>query len=1120
MNASVAACWRAEDARAIFVTEALEGNDAIFLATHSPIEGFNIAGRDAGEIRDSDEHAVLEALADPTREHAFCVVQGEPGSGKSHLIRWIAVNWPHANDIKLLLRRADGSLEGALNQLKGRLPAEFAPLFENLGRAQRFSMQGRANVFLSTLANTLEPGQFEKPLEDEDWCRQNHPAELLSQPAVKAKWAAPGAILSLLEGAKGERNSATASFDLFHIQELAEIVATLKGSAAIAYSQPLANRLAREAEEIRAYREQQWLAAELASTYPDRFENSLMLMNALNRRRNDAIQNVLGVSAQGLKTLFRQVREKLAERSQRLILLLEDITSWEGLDDSLIDVLVVNASARGDTEKLVCPLISVVGVTPNYYDKLQGNYRQRITHEIQLGEVTGSLQDVATLRESDNRRQFAVRYLSAVRSGPAALERWLVDARDDHTLAPPNRCESCPRQDQCFATFGAEGSIGLFPFTAHAFDRFFEALKDNDNGQTWKTPRGILQAILNPNLIQPDTLEAGLYPNATIEPEAFSPDRRSARVIANRLDKIVENAIPNIKEAARMRRMLAYWADPDRADVTLVEGKPAFAGAPRRLYEAFGLPWIGGDTASAVAPVSPSENSYQNAGSDDGVLGERLREGQGPIPPAEGEPGFGLFVVPGAEQPEQPPAANPSGLTTASTSGPRTTRPPLTPPKPQRLMQKKSQLETMRDQIRTWVTGERIDDANQWNQLLYDLISSLDPRRLGYPRALIAKVITTEMVKLEGTTSGARDYLLIKPEPWVRDGLEAYLALRLDAGRSSDDDAFHRGRLAALMRGLETQARRYLARRIPSAGDGSLWSPVATFAQILLARAWARGTTRPDAPIVEQMRTVLSDEADPESGIASRSAPWQDWLSATRRAQEPLLAHLRIMVGLGISEGSGGAPLTDASELAGAVVRLAQTGKFDPFPDAEAALPEPFARARDLAQHWSEKRAQIERTEFAQIENRASSLDKLLRNKSVAAHLTRLDDCITGISNLLPSAVPDRVTNWKTIYPRVQQRLEDGAGRRVEDLIIALEAEEAPTKPTLRLGWLAAAPARDLEDLLGAAMTGEKLVESLRDFARDCVSEAGGMGSLAQVKAAGRAIRAAVGDIEKAEAAE
>ena len=127
MNAPLSACWRADDARAIFVTEALEGDDAIFLATHTPIEGFEVAGRDAGEFAEANERAVLETLSEPTRQHAFCVVQGEPGSGKSHLIRWLSVNWPATDRKSLLLRRADGSLEGALRQLRDRLP-EFSHL--------------------------------------------------------------------------------------------------------------------------------------------------------------------------------------------------------------------------------------------------------------------------------------------------------------------------------------------------------------------------------------------------------------------------------------------------------------------------------------------------------------------------------------------------------------------------------------------------------------------------------------------------------------------------------------------------------------------------------------------------------------------------------------------------------------------------------------------------------------------------------------------------------------------------------------------------------------------------------------------------------------------------------
>ncbi len=1080
MNAPLSACWRADDARAIFVTEALEGDDAIFLATHTPIEGFEVAGRDAGEFAEANERAVLETLSEPTRQHAFCVVQGEPGSGKSHLIRWLSVNWPATDRKPLLLRRADGSLEGALRQLRDRLP-EFSHLFDNLGQRQRASSQGRANIFLSTLANTLEPGHFDVPPVDDEWCRKYAPAELLAHPRIKSQWKSPSRILSLLEGAGGDRNSATASFDLYDIEELADICQPLLGSPSIARAQELARRLDREADTIRAYRQQNWLANELATEHPEQVQTSLRLADTLNLRRNEAIQNVLGVSAQGLKTLFRQVREALAERGERLVLLLEDITSWEGLDDSLIDVLVFNAAAKGDHDaREVCPLISVVGVTPTYYEKLAGNYRQRITHEVRLGHSAGGLQDVATLRERDARRKFAARYLAAARVGPVALAGWLRSVRSGEDAPPPNRCDTCPRQTACFDVFGNEDGIGLFPLTSHAFDRFFEALKENDNGQTWKTPRGILQAILNPNLSQPDSLAAGVYPGALVEPDVFRPDRLSNLALSNRLAQIVVNRIDAPQEQARMRRVLSYWADPERADTTVIDGHIAFAGTRRAVFEAFGLPWIGAD--EAIKDVADRAQTV--------VLPE--------------------LILP---EPVEEDADEDTGGPASSQSRPfKSSRPVVTPPKPKRLTQTKSQLEQLREQLRTWTATGTIDNPSRWNELLHGLVASLDARKLGVPSALVNRIITPEMVKMRGSTSGARDYLMIESEPWVRNGLEAYIALRQDTGMTVADAAFHRRNLATMMRQLERSAGAYLDRRIPQMADGTRWSPVATFAQILLARAWLRGVVASEAPIPDQIRVALEDEALSEGDFSARSAPWQEWLNATSKLHERLRTELRSMVGLAIGDGEGGAPLTDASELAGAIVRLRETGKFDPVPETDGALPEPFRRARELAELWRDRRMLMERTETSQITNRSQTLSELLRNKSVATHLDRLDRCITGIATLLPQAAADRVIAWRQAYGRLKSKLEEGAGGRVEDLIFAIEAEEIPVQLPLRLGWLARAPARDIEDLLSTAQLGEKVVEALRDHARDCVREASGIGSLGQVKAIGTSIKAAIAD--------
>lgn len=1085
MSTPVSACWQAQDARSMFSTEALEGDDAIFLATHTPIEDFDVAGADGAEFAQRTESAVLETLSDPEREHAFCVVQGEPGSGKSHLIRWLAVNWPRGQrDVMLLLRRSDGSLEGALHQLRERLPQQFGSLFQNLGQTHRAGQRGRANIFLGTLTNTLEPGHFEVPLADEGWCREYAPDKLLRLDEVRTQWQGPARILGLMEGTTQQpRNSETASFNLHDIAELAKICAPLERSRVAAPCRELIHQLVRETSRIDKEFAEDWSADELATDYKDFFPISLRFIAALNSRRNDAIQNVLGISAQGLKTLFRRVREALAQQGQRLVLLLEDITSWEGLDDSLIDALVFNAAARGGEEEAsVCPLISVVGITPAYYEHLAANYRQRITHEIRLGKSTGSgLQDVATLRDRQMRRQFVTRYLAAMRAGRDRIDSWLRMVReDDATCPPPNPCMTCTRRETCFSVFGSDDGIGFFPFTAHALDRFFDALKDNDRGQTWQTPRGILQAILNPNLTQPDMLAAGTYPGPLIESaQAFRSDRCSGMALAFRTREIVRNKIEDPAEQSRMCRVLAYWADPERADTTVMGDGLAFAGMSRHLFDAFGLPWIGNENATAE-PTSK------------------------PLP---------IIDVPAPDEL--------SATTPAPQASPTPRRAPSVFDPGEKLRPKRKpipSLERMRKQIRAWQQTGVIDDVSYWNTLVYKIFSELTCQ-LGYPEKLVTSIITADMLKMQSRIDGTRDYFVIRPEDWVIKGLEAYIALDQDRDITSADVSYHLHNLAAMMRHMAREASQYLDRHIPLLEEGKRWQPVATFAQVLLLRAWLRGTVSPAAPVLDQIRAILEDEPDPRTDVSTRCAPWQEVLNASNTKYRELRQVLNEMLALPISAESAkqeDLTIVDASVLTGAVARFKEKGEFDPFPDPQAMtrrMPDLFKRVCELAKLSDDRLMRINRTETRQLSDRVQALSGMLEGDGIVHHLDRMKTCITAISDLLPSVIPIQITEWMKEYERLAPRIEEGAPAQLEELICNVLDGEMPAdypKP-LKLGWLACCPARNLEEFLKVTQSGTKVLKELYSHAHDCVTEAQGLGSLSAVHKIGHDLKEVAG---------
>lgn len=562
-------CWNTESVNAVLHTEALSTHPAVFLATHSPIRHIRVEQQGAAQLgQEPDEERLLEVLSQPSLDHALCVVEGEPGSGKSHLIRWLSIRWRtlRPDDIVLLVPRADGSLEGTLRRLEtslGEIGVDTVEL-SRLSSLGEIATAGRSLLFKSALAVSFAPEFFRDPPQDTEWCRTNRLKELFGHEGLQEKWVAPDRILGILSGSDGSRDSAVAHFTREDIRSLLPLLKRLQQPAAVHV------RLRRELEE-----EADSSDAELLPG-----STTIRLVNALNARLNPAVQQFLGISPDDLREAFRKLRRTLRQRNRRLVLMLEDITNFQGIDNALIDVLITDARITTDES----PLISVVGVTPQYLDEVirgRGNYLQRFTHHLKLTAraQNGRFEYVTALSSPDEQLSFAAKYLNAVRVGAENLI--LAEGR------PRNACAECPVRVECHRAFGAHEDIGFFPLTKRFIVGNFAKLEDPDARQTPRTPRGMIQALLTPALYQPKELKEGHFPGPQMRGRLLPH--------AGLVDPVTEGKIRAVTDdensRARLRTFLSLW------NVDLPRGINAdSAGAA--IFERFRL--------TRVDPVGPS----------------------------------------------------------------------------------------------------------------------------------------------------------------------------------------------------------------------------------------------------------------------------------------------------------------------------------------------------------------------------------------------------------------------------------------------------------------------------------------------------------------------------------
>jgi hypothetical protein len=584
-------CWQPALVTRIIDPDAEAVRDEVFLAVHSDYE--LQVGEDNGTPRPMTPSEFLKRFLNPDRSYMQCVVEGESGAGKSHLIQWMRLNMPMSPDIRVVcIPKAGISLRNIVKMLIDLLPEEESRKYRE--RIDRSGDVAISDVSRSVrLLNGIEEAIRETPkgtIENEELegALIELLPPLLCDPNIRREhFVRPDGIIGELVNhifAEQRQHLATEHRREFRVSDLPTDARAFSGSADLA-------------KATIAYLNFDAAAAPAA-------------VDLLNRRLDDAIARTLSFTADGLIDLVNDLRRHFHRLGQRLVLLIEDFARLQGIDNALLQALITPPHQGGEQ---LCELRWAMAVTKGYYKSLKDTVQTRQTLMVYVDGIRPDSGGVQQGRLA----KFAARYLNAVRLGPERLAEWHREAgrTTGFDEGPPNACHVCCSasiRSACHTAFGTCDDFGLYPFTARALVNMGRRSGAFTN-QVFN-PRQIMKAVLTKTLFTygPDIAAAAFPPLALLE----EMDSTKNTLTASLLTRLQQADRPTYD---RRRALLELW----QGDGSLTNLDPG-------IHAAFSLPSVSSfpDSGSQVPPETPVARPPQ----EDARIVEIEEWGRGAVP--------------------------------------------------------------------------------------------------------------------------------------------------------------------------------------------------------------------------------------------------------------------------------------------------------------------------------------------------------------------------------------------------------------------------------------------------------------------------------------------------------
>lgn len=510
--------------------DSIDSTDSDFLATHVPFRKIVVAtksGNQFDETYKSEEDIYRDIFNNElTRnDHQFVIVEGSSGAGKSHFIRWLYAMLSakeEKDDVVLLIRRSDNTLKGTIRQLleiKEVKEISNKEAYERLVKANQAITESK---FKSTIYH-----QFIVEIENDTSevlgnIKRKKLIALLNNSTFQERLMAAGGPIDRIYS----KITSSSSVDLDLIAQFSQADLTLD----IDFINQLDD----------ADRKAQDFANSLMEGDDDEFIEKITTY--MNSFVETVIQTSAGIEPGDFQQIFKEIRQEIKRKGKNLILLVEDITSFTGVNQALLNALVTGHTGSNAVDNL-CKLISVVGTTTQYYNQFRDNYRDRITKQITIndGVIGENKSDLV---------QFVAKYLNAISLDSETLDTWVKNGAYSEDM-PVHEDNDHDHWDKFKLASGKQ--ISLFPFTQNAVINLYEAMSEH------KTPRYILRDIVEP-AVNEVLHDISSFPKFCLGWHSSLPES-----IENRIGNIVQSTqiAPELKADYRKRLVafMSFWTN-------------------------------------------------------------------------------------------------------------------------------------------------------------------------------------------------------------------------------------------------------------------------------------------------------------------------------------------------------------------------------------------------------------------------------------------------------------------------------------------------------------------------------------------------------------------------------